>query len=220
METPGSLSMEVGKNLFFADTQNALKPPSATVGEPAALEEEPEETEISEQLSGSSAVCSSGEQENPTSAQYSEDFNSLSEDTPGQSSSEESWDGWEASPQAGLSDPSSPCWPPGGTQKSQSAARRITTKEVAVQTDSSSLMPRGLKSKSWCEWGRGCVPRSIWGQPFACQSRWFWSFSSTAAAAAPMDWIVEGTTSPVVSMGAREGTTQQGHASPITLAWP
>ncbi|XP_015280136.1 PREDICTED: uncharacterized protein C19orf44 homolog [Gekko japonicus] len=144
-ETSGSLSTELEQNLFFVDTQSALKPPSATVGKAAALEEGPGETEISERLSGSSVECSDGEQGNPTSARYSEDFDSLSENTERQSSSEDSRDGLDASLQARLSDPSSPCLPPGGTKRPQSA-RRITTKEVAVQTHSSSLTPHGLKT--------------------------------------------------------------------------
>ncbi|KAL8177962.1 UNVERIFIED_CONTAM: hypothetical protein K2H54_024322 [Gekko kuhli] len=145
METAGSLSTELEQNLVFADAHSALKPPSATAGKAAALEEDPGETEISEQLSGSSVECSDGEQENPTSARYSEDFDSLSENTQRQSSSEDSRDGLDASLQAGLSDPSCPCPPPVGTKRSQSA-RRFTTKEVAVQTHSSSPTPHGLKT--------------------------------------------------------------------------
>lgn len=145
MEASGSLSMELEQNLFFADTQSAFKPPSATVEKAAALVEDPGETEISEQLSGSSVECPSGEQENLTSAPYSDDFDSLSEDIQRQSSSEDSQDGLDASLRAGLSEPSSPRLPPEG-MKSSPAVRPITTKEAAVQTNSSLLMSDGLKT--------------------------------------------------------------------------
>ncbi|XP_077187604.1 uncharacterized protein C19orf44 homolog isoform X3 [Paroedura picta] len=136
MEAPGSLSTEQEQVLFLAD------PPSAPMGNAAALED-PGETEISEQLSGCSAGPSSGEPESLASAQYSEAFESLSEDTPRQASLEDLRD---ASPQAGLPGPPSPRQPLAGPQRSQSA-RPIITKEVAVQTDSSShTPPRGLQN--------------------------------------------------------------------------
>ncbi|XP_060089082.1 uncharacterized protein C19orf44 homolog [Heteronotia binoei] len=135
-------AMETSGCLSFADPQSVFKSLSATAGgkAAAAMEEDPgEETEISEQLGGSSVECSSGEQ-NPSSAQYSEDFGSLAEDTPRLSSSSENShrEGLDASLEAGLSAPSSPCLPPMG--------RRIPMKDVAVQTGSSSLPPQGLKT--------------------------------------------------------------------------
>ncbi|XP_077187606.1 uncharacterized protein C19orf44 homolog isoform X5 [Paroedura picta] len=170
MEAPGSLSTEQEQVLFLAD------PPSAPMGNAAALED-PGETEISEQLSGCSAGPSSGEPESLASAQYSEAFESLSEDTPRQASLEDLRD---ASPQAGLPGPPSPRQPLAGPQRSQSA-RPIITKEVAVQTDSSShTPPRGLQTAA----------------------------TAAAAAAAAIDGIVGGPTSSsyVVSMDALEGT--------------
>ncbi|XP_054835994.1 uncharacterized protein C19orf44 homolog [Eublepharis macularius] len=151
METSGSLSRELEPELYFDDTQSALKAPGATVGETAALEEDLEGTEISEQLSGNSAEHSTCKQENPSSpAEYSEDFDSLSEDAGRQSFSEDSQDWSGASLQSGLPDPSS-CLPQTGT-RSPHAARRITVKEAAVQTGTSSLAPHCLKTAAGVDW--------------------------------------------------------------------
>nr|XP_056723518.1 uncharacterized protein C19orf44 homolog [Euleptes europaea] len=152
MEASGSLSMELEPELFFADSQRAIKPSSTTVGKAVTLEEDPGETEVSEQLSRSSVESPSCEQENPTSPEYSEDFDSLSEDPGRRSCSEDSGDGSEASLQPGLSGPASLCRPQAGSKRPQSA-RRISMKEAAVQTDSSSLTPRGLKAAAAAKTG-------------------------------------------------------------------
>ncbi|XP_048352583.1 uncharacterized protein C19orf44 homolog [Sphaerodactylus townsendi] len=173
METSGSLSMELEPELFLADIQSAFKLPSTVARRAVALEEYPEETEISEQLSGSSVECPSCGRENPTSTEYSEDFDSLSEDFGRQSCRGHTGVGGECL-KSGLSE-------------SILSPHQVSKAEVAK------AFPKSSKS-----------------------------ILNFSAAAATVDWIVEGpsTVSHVVSTDALEGAIQQGHTSHIAWLGP
>lgn len=139
-----------------AAPQSPFKAPNATAEKAITLEPEADlgDTEISEQLSNSSAKWSACKQASPASAQYSEDF--VSEDSEGSeanSFAEESLDGSEASLTSRRSDSS-----PGSFRQApvQSANPVGTRKEAAVQTSPSSFAYHGLESK--CVLGQDANP--------------------------------------------------------------
>ncbi|KAM3854613.1 uncharacterized protein C19orf44 homolog isoform 1-T1 [Vipera latastei] len=128
-----------GTVLSPADPQSLFKTSAGSLEE----EENLEETEISEQLSSSSAGYSPCKEESLNNTEYSEDFepssfSPTSKETGGESSSEKSDDPMGASVHSIQSNLSSPCCPsvaPEGTK----ATKKIEVKEAAVQTGSFSL---------------------------------------------------------------------------------
>lgn len=137
-----------GTVLSPADPQSLFKTSAGSLEE----EENLEETEISEQLSSSSAGYSPCKEESLNNTEYLEDFepssfSPTSKETGGESSSEKSDDLMGASVHSIQSNLSSPCCPsvaPEGTK----ATKKIEVKEAAVQTGSFSLAYHRLQCKS------------------------------------------------------------------------
>lgn len=111
-------------------------------------EENLEETEISEQLSSSSAEYSPCKEESLNNTEYSEDFEPSSfSPTSKETGGEKSDDLLGASVHSIQSNLSSPCCPSVAPEGNK-AIKKIEVKEVAVQTGSFSLAYHRLQCKS------------------------------------------------------------------------
>lgn len=151
MQAAAELSKEQATALFSVAAPSPFKVPKAPMDKTATVEEDeevedPGETEISEQLNGSSTEPSSMKPESSISAEYLDDFEpSVSEEMERGYSSEESQGSSNSSVHSKLSDVSSVSFPPAGTRSTKPL--RITVKEAAVQTRGSSLTYHWLQSK-------------------------------------------------------------------------
>ncbi|KAJ6664257.1 hypothetical protein lerEdw1_008476 [Lerista edwardsae] len=145
-------SNEQATALLSVATPSPFKAPKAPMDKTATVEEDEEvedlgETEISEQLNGSSAELSSRKPESSISAEYSDDFEpSVSEEMEREYSSEESQGSSNSSVHSRPSNLSSVSFPPAGTRSTKPL--RITVKEAAVQTRGSSLTYHWLQTEA------------------------------------------------------------------------
>lgn len=164
-------SKEQATALFSVATPSPFKAPKAPMDKTATVEEDEEvedlgETEISEQLNGSSAELSSKKLESSISAEYSDDFEpSVSEEMERPHSSEESQGSSNSSVHSRPSDLSSVSFPPAGTRGTKPL--RITVKEAAVQTRGSLLTYHWLQTEAAATLGQTAGGSAVEVPPIA-----------------------------------------------------
>ncbi|XP_066491158.1 uncharacterized protein C19orf44 homolog [Tiliqua scincoides] len=171
VQAAGESSKEQATALFPVTTPSTFKASNATMEKTATVEEDEEvedlgETEISEQLNGSSAEHSSRKPESSISAEYSDDFEpSVSEEMESQYSSEESQGSSSSSVHSRPSSLSSVSSSPAG--KRSTKPLRIMVKEAAVQTSCSSLTYHWLQTEAAATLGQTAGGSAVVAPPIA-----------------------------------------------------